>query len=151
MTNSKGPLHSRTWRACFSRQSAWTGMCRSRFTLGSQSLTSTLAEHPSPKDVLCRHQLPRLTSAWKATARSSARVVGFRKAGSRGRRRREKLILCGHYIPQLHPFPFQPLYCCDACIRFHVQQFQPTTDLDSPPCHFVSTPRFCFYLTWFCM
>lgn len=108
---------------------------RSRFTPGSQSLTSTPAEHQSPKDVWWRRQLPILTSTWKATARSSARVEEHQKAGRRGRRRREKLVLYSLYTPQLHPFFFQPLYCCNACVCFQVQQFQRTEDLDSPPCH----------------
>lgn len=65
----------------------------------------------------------------------SQRVEEHQRAGRRGRRRREKLVLYSLYTPQLHPFFFQPLYCCNACVCFQVQQFQRTEDLDSPPCH----------------
>lgn len=34
--------------------------------------------------------------------------------------------------PTAPPLPFQPLYCCNACVRSHVQQFQPAKDPDNP-------------------
>lgn len=109
---------------------------RSRFTPGSQSLTSTPAEHQSPKDVRWRRQLPILTSTWKATARSSAREWRSTREpegeGEGGEKSWSSTVFTPH---SSIPFSSSLSTAVIACVCFQVQQFQWTEDLDSPPCH----------------